>query len=221
MVAIRRGLLEQHLLDRRRGGRAPRTAAGRKARSTDRTNRRAAGSRGASANDADQLAPVDREDRQHRAELDHHLEGLALALEAQEVPGEQQVPGRGDGDELGQPLEDARGGGRSASRSWEASRSGAQVLRRFLDRGVLARGPEAPEVVGQHRAHRRGLDADLREAPRARRHDVVGAQALDLVHGDGLGREARRSAVAPIPDSVPISRPAQNGRPTHQAGGGG
>src|SRR5262249_50714284 len=47
------------------------------------------------------------EHRQHGAELDQHLEGLARRLEAQEMADEQQVPGGGYRDELGRPLDEA------------------------------------------------------------------------------------------------------------------
>ncbi len=52
-----------------------------------------------------QPAEIDAEDRQDRAELDQHLEGLAGRFEAEEMAGEQDVAGRRDRDELGQPLE--------------------------------------------------------------------------------------------------------------------
>jgi hypothetical protein len=41
----------------------------------------------------------------------------ALVVEAEQVAGEDQVAGRGDGQELGQPLDDAEDGGRAAGRS--------------------------------------------------------------------------------------------------------
>lgn len=44
--------------------------------------------------DLPQPREIDRQDRQHRAELNEHLERLAGALEAEKVPGQQQVGGR-------------------------------------------------------------------------------------------------------------------------------
>ena len=54
---------------------------------------------------------IDREQRQDRAELDQHLEGLAGALEAEQAPGEQQMRRRGDRNELGHALDDAEDDG--------------------------------------------------------------------------------------------------------------
>ena len=54
-----------------------------------------------------QPAEIDGEDRQDRAELDQHLEGLAGRFEAEEMAGQQDMAGRRDRDELGQPLEQA------------------------------------------------------------------------------------------------------------------
>ena len=50
---------------------------------------------------------IDAQDGEDRAELDQHLEGLAGRAEAQEMTGEQDVACRRDGDEFGQPLEEA------------------------------------------------------------------------------------------------------------------
>ena len=55
-----------------------------------------------------QAAEIDAEDRQDGAELDQDLEGLAGGVEAEEMAGEQDMAGRGDRDELGQPLEQAK-----------------------------------------------------------------------------------------------------------------
>jgi hypothetical protein len=55
--------------------------------------------------DAHQLAEVDGQNGQDGAELDQHLEGLAGRLEAQEMAGQQDVAGGGNGDELGQALD--------------------------------------------------------------------------------------------------------------------
>ena len=52
-------------------------------------------------------AGIDAEDRQDRAELDQDLEGLAGRLEAEKVPGKQNVPGRRDRDELGEAFQQA------------------------------------------------------------------------------------------------------------------
>jgi len=51
---------------------------------------------------------IDRQQRQNGAELDQHREGLAeiVVVEAKEMADQQQVPGRGHRDELGQPLDD-------------------------------------------------------------------------------------------------------------------
>ena len=48
------------------------------------------------------LARIDRQQRQHRAQLDHHLKGLSRAFEAKEMARQQQVAGGRDRDELGQ-----------------------------------------------------------------------------------------------------------------------
>ncbi len=46
--------------------------------------------------------------RQDGAELDHDLEDLALlVVEVEQLPGQDQVAGAGDGQELGQPFDDA------------------------------------------------------------------------------------------------------------------
>ncbi len=50
---------------------------------------------------------IDGEDGEDRAELDQDLEGLAGRLEAEEMTGEQYVPGRGNRDEFGQALQQA------------------------------------------------------------------------------------------------------------------
>ena len=52
---------------------------------------------------------IDRQQRQDRAELDQHREGLAeiVVVEAEEVLHQQQMAGRGDRQELGQALDHA------------------------------------------------------------------------------------------------------------------
>ena len=54
-------------------------------------------------------AEIDRQQRQDRAELDQHREGLAeiVVVEAEEALHQQQMPGRGDRKEFGQALDDA------------------------------------------------------------------------------------------------------------------
>lgn len=47
--------------------------------------------------DIEQAAEIDQRDRQDRAELDQHLEGLAIGFEAEEMAEQEQMPGRGDG----------------------------------------------------------------------------------------------------------------------------
>ena len=67
--------------------------------------------RTAIARQADQHLPepaeIDAQDRQDRAELDQHLEGLAGGFEAEKVAGQQDVPGGGNRNELGQTLQNA------------------------------------------------------------------------------------------------------------------
>jgi hypothetical protein len=52
-----------------------------------------------------QLAEINGNDGEDGAELDQDLEGLAGGFEAEEMAGQQKVSCRGDGDELGQPLQ--------------------------------------------------------------------------------------------------------------------
>jgi len=54
------------------------------------------------------LGGIDPDDRQDRAKLNHHLEGLAGTLETQKMPRQQDMPGRGHRNELGQPFEKAK-----------------------------------------------------------------------------------------------------------------
>src|SRR5262249_53585325 len=64
------------------------------------------------ARDREQAAEIDRQDGENRAELDQHREGLAelLVAESEEMAEEEQVPGRGDRDELGQAFDNAQKG---------------------------------------------------------------------------------------------------------------
>ena len=84
-------------------------AAGRNAISTPMTKRRGAGLGERADRDRPQPLEIDRQDRQDRAELDQHHEGLAerLVVEAEEVLEQQQVAGRRDGQEFGQALDHA------------------------------------------------------------------------------------------------------------------
>ena len=52
---------------------------------------------------------IDRQQRQDRAELDQHREGLAeiVVVEAEEALDQEEMPGRGHRQELGQALDDA------------------------------------------------------------------------------------------------------------------
>ena len=54
-----------------------------------------------------QAAEIDAQDGEDGAELDQDLEGLAGRMEAEEMAGEQDMAGRGDRYELGQPLQQA------------------------------------------------------------------------------------------------------------------
>ena len=121
-----------------------------------------AGRSGSARGEREQPAGIDRQDRQDRAELDQHLEGLAGRVEAEEMPGEQDVAGGGDGDELGQPLEHAEEGGDQERLVLQGS--GPQPGGGFLDRGVLAVRPVGVEVALEHRLHRRRRDAEVGEA---------------------------------------------------------
>ncbi len=62
----------------------------------------------ASIGEAPEPAGIDREQRQDRAELDQHLEGLAVVLEAKELADEEEMRGRGNGQEFGDALDDAK-----------------------------------------------------------------------------------------------------------------
>ena len=62
---------------------------------------------GDAASDPADPRGIDAEDRQDRAKLEDHLEGVSRAFETDEMPGQQQVPGRRDRNELRQPLEQA------------------------------------------------------------------------------------------------------------------
>ena len=60
------------------------------------------------AQHAGELAPILPHHRQHRTGLDHDLEDLALlVIEAEQIAGQYEVAGAGDGQKLGQPLDDA------------------------------------------------------------------------------------------------------------------
>ena len=63
--------------------------------------------------DRHSLREIDRQDGQDRAELDQHHEGLAegVVVEAEEVLEQQQMAGRRDRQELGQPLDHAENDG--------------------------------------------------------------------------------------------------------------
>lgn len=54
------------------------------------------------------LRGIDTEDRQNRAKLDRHLEGLARAREPEEMPRKQEMSGGRDRNELRQPLEQSQ-----------------------------------------------------------------------------------------------------------------
>ena len=88
---------------------APTIAAGRNAISTPMTKRRAAGSLNMPIAMLPEPGEIDRQQRQDGAELDQHREGLAeiVVVEAEEALHQQQVPGRGHRQELGQALDDA------------------------------------------------------------------------------------------------------------------
>jgi hypothetical protein len=61
-----------------------------------------------------------------------------------------------------------------------------------LDRRILPRGPEPPQVGRQHRLHRGRHDPEVGKAAGAVCDDIVGAQALDLVAGDHARHDAQR-----------------------------
>ena len=54
-----------------------------------------------------QPAEIDAEDGKDGAELDQDLEGLAGRFEAEKMAGKQDMAGRGNRNELGQPFEQA------------------------------------------------------------------------------------------------------------------
>ena len=101
-------VVEQHALDEVVRERADhRRRQEREQHADDEAPRRRIGEK------ADRQLPqpheIDRQQRQDRAELDQHREGLAEILvgEAEEVLDQQQVAGRRDRQELGQALDDA------------------------------------------------------------------------------------------------------------------
>ena len=73
------------------------------------TKRRAAGSLKKPSASCQRRDEIDRQQRQDRAELDQHREGLAevVVVEAEEVLHQQQMAGRGHRQEFGQALDDA------------------------------------------------------------------------------------------------------------------
>jgi hypothetical protein len=55
-----------------------------------------------------EAGPVEDDHRHHRAELHHDLDGLGgLVAVPQQITGDLEVSGRGDGEELGQSFDDA------------------------------------------------------------------------------------------------------------------
>jgi hypothetical protein len=56
---------------------------------------------------APQPGEIHRQDRHNGAQLDHHLKGLLGRLEAEKMPGKQDMPGGRYGDELRQPFQKA------------------------------------------------------------------------------------------------------------------
>ena len=131
---------------------APTIAAGRKAISTPKneTPRRriVRTSRARSA----RCEKIDRQQREDRAELDQHREGLAegLVVEAEEPLDEQQMAGRRYRNEFGQALDDAEdealkrsnasmapraGGGNAQAAGWAQPRQGGMRLTGIITRG--------------------------------------------------------------------------------------
>jgi hypothetical protein len=60
-----------------------------------------------------QPGEIDADDGQDGAELDDDLEDLSGRLEAEEMAEQQDVAGRGDRDEFGQPFDEAEQNGRT------------------------------------------------------------------------------------------------------------
>ena len=73
------------------------------------TKRRAAGSLEHADRELPDTEKIDRQQRQDRAELDQHGEGLAeiVVVEAEELLDQEEMPGRGYRQEFGQALDDA------------------------------------------------------------------------------------------------------------------
>ncbi len=67
-------------------------AAGRKASRTAMTKLRFRGSVNIPFAMSQELGEIDRDDGENGAELDQHLEGLALRFEAEEMTEQQQMP---------------------------------------------------------------------------------------------------------------------------------
>ena len=170
----------------------PATTAGRKASSTPATKRRAPGSVGSARGEREQPAGIDRQDGEDRAELDQHLEGLAGRVEAEEVAGEQDVAGRGDRDELGQPLEDAEEGGDQVGMMLQGQVRARRFLRgRVGDRVELAVRAIGVEIALEHRVHRG------RRMPRSARPRAPGATTLSWASSRTWSRVSRVLATSP------------------------
>ena len=86
---------------------APITAAGRKAMSMPRTKCSRPTARRQVSRQTPQLARIDAEDGEDCAELDQHLEGLSGRFEPEEMARQQDMPGRGNRNELRKPFQQA------------------------------------------------------------------------------------------------------------------
>ena len=89
-------------------------------RDVEREAPRAGFAREQTGRDRPEGAPVEHDHGQDRAQLDDHVEGRPLlGTVAEQLGGEDQVPGRGDRQELGQSLDDAEQDRSQNQRHWE------------------------------------------------------------------------------------------------------
>jgi hypothetical protein len=167
--------------------------------------------------------PVQHHDREDRAELDEHVEHRPLrGVVAEQLGGEDQVAGRGDGHELGQALDDAEqdgGEGQShgprvmAERAAKSSAPAAEVspdVHALLGRQVeLVAGLHVERLVPRVLVAHDFVDAAPRAAVRVGPQPLPRARlalgcAPDLRPGEEEAagrRSARRSPAAPCRSS--------------------
>ena len=107
--------------------------------------------------DAPKPPEIDGQDRQNGAELDQHHEGLAesVVVEAEETLDQQQMPGRGHRQELGQTLDDAEDEGLEKVESHSSSEEAGKAVAK----GRALVPHHSPGATGSTRAHSSALRA--------------------------------------------------------------